>query len=386
MSNADQQPGRRLETVSLPSASPGTQRSLDIVHYGKAEQRPKAYLQAALHADEIPSLLVIHKLMHLLDEADQAGQIAGNIVLVPIANPIGLSQHLFGELAGRYDQASGVNFNRNYPALADEIAKRVKYQLKDDVNANTLLIRQTAKLIIEEQEPLEETAALKQCLMRNAVDADITLDLHCDWQSIMHLYTGTALWPKIKDLAAYLDAKVVLLEDVSGGNPFDEALSGHWWALAKQFPDKPIDNACVATTIELRGKVDTQEQQAEEDALGIFYYLQSLGVIEGKPPVPPNLEIEATPLAGVGKVIAPIAGAVSYKKLPGEQVNSGELVCVLHDITEYNATKSRIELKAPIDGLLYSCRLDRLARPGQVLARIAGKEVLNQLNKPLLED
>ncbi|MCP4008796.1 MAG: succinylglutamate desuccinylase/aspartoacylase family protein, partial [Proteobacteria bacterium] len=94
---------RKIETVQLPSASPGTSRQLDFIHYGVAGKGAKAYLQAALHADEIPGLLVIHKLIRLLNLADEKGEISGHIVLAPIANPIGNSQHFLGELAGRYD-------------------------------------------------------------------------------------------------------------------------------------------------------------------------------------------------------------------------------------------------------------------------------------------
>ena len=376
----------RIEKVSLPSASPGTHRSLDILHYGVPGIGYKAYVQAALHADEIPGLLVMHKLIELLDAADQAGQISGNIVLVPIANPIGLAQHLFGELAGRYEQSSGINFNRKYPDLVNQVAERVANKLCDDAQINTQRIRKTAKKVVKKQRPKDEAGVLKNLLLVNAIDADIVLDLHCDWQSVMHIYMGTPLWPTMTNLAAYLRAEAVLLEKVSGGHPFDEALSGLWWALAKRFPDKPIRNACQAATVELRGKVDTDEQQASTDAQNLFYYLQACGVIQGNPPAPEKLTVEATPLNGVEKIIAPIAGVVSYQKQPGEWVKPGEVVCVVFDITQYDAARSRIKLKATVAGIMYARRLDRLARPGQVLARIAGKHPLRAQGEGLLED
>ena len=386
MPDLSQKNTRRVEKISLPSASPGTQRTLDILHYGVADHGPKAYLQAALHADEIPGLLVMHQLIQLLDAADQAGEIAGHIVLVPIANPIGLAQHLFGELAGRYEQSSGINFNRQYPELADQIAERVVNKLCDDAQINTRLIRQSAKKLIKKKPPQDEAGFLKNVLLTNAIDADVVLDLHCDWQSVMHIYMGTPLWPSMKNLAAYMRAEAVLLEKVSGGNPFDEALSGLWWALAERFPDKPIRNACQAATIELRGKVDTDEQQANTDAQNLFSYLQSCGLLLGEPPTPATLSIEATPLDGVEKITAPIAGVVSYKKKPGAWVNPGDVICVVFDITQYDTKRSRIELKASVAGTMFARRLDRLARPGQVLARIAGKQAMPNPAGTLLED
>jgi len=377
---------RTIHITHLPSSSPGTRRSLDFIHYGTPGQGKKAYLQAALHADEIPGLLVLHQLIGMLDRADQAGQICGHIVLAPIANPIGLSQHLLGELAGRYDQASGINFNRNYADLGTQIFDAIGDELGDEAKHNTRLIRQSARQILADQACMNETDALKNALMLNAVDADIVLDLHCDWQAALHLYTGTEIWPQAQDLAAYMGAKTVLLAEISGGHPFDEALSGLWWSLAKQCPDKAIEAACIAITIELRGKADVEEQQAHDDALALFYYLQAQGLIEGQAPAPPALQTHATPLDGVEKVIAPFAGVVSYQVKPGQRVYPGDVLCTLFDISQYGGSEARIELKAGIEGVMYAHRLDRLSRPGQILCRIAGEKSLPTQNGMLLTD
>ena len=51
-------PRERLEQ-RLPAVGFGTERTLTAWRYGRAGARPKAYLQAAIHADEIPGMLVI---------------------------------------------------------------------------------------------------------------------------------------------------------------------------------------------------------------------------------------------------------------------------------------------------------------------------------------
>ncbi len=377
---------RRVETVRLPSSSPGTTRKLDFIHYGVPGQGRKAYLQAALHADEIPGLLVIHKLIRLLDQACARGQIQGHIVLAPVANPIGNGQQLLGELSGRYDHSNGINFNRNHIDLTEKIANTVEKSLGGDRDKNTRLIREAALNILAEKQPLNEVEALKNALSMNAIDADIVLDLHCDWQSVMHIYTGKPIWSEARDLAAYLRADVSLLAEVSGGNPFDEAMSGLWWALAKRFPDYPIAYACMAATVELRGKADVEESLAEQDAHALFYYLQSRGIIGGQAPEPPALRNLATPLDGVEKILAPIAGVVSYNTQPGESVSPGDIVCTVFDVSEYDTEKARIELSASVEGVMYARRLDRLTRPGQVLCRIAAKESIPNSNSSLLSD
>jgi len=377
---------RQTHTTLLPSPAPGTRHSIDFLHYGTPGRGKKAYLQAALHADEIPGLLVLHLLIQMLDQADSEGLIQGQIVIAPVANSIGSNQHLLGDLSGRYDLATGINFNRNYPDLCDQIIDHTGKQLGADSVANTRLIRQAARHIISEQTALDETAALKQALMLNAVDADLVLDLHCDWQAVMHLYTGPKIWPQLRNLAAYLGAETVLLAEQSGGHPFDEALSGLWWDLAKKCPEQDISPACVAATIELRGKADVEEVQAQNDAQAIYFYLQEQGLIAGDPPPVPTAKCRATPLDGVENITAPTTGVVSYNKSPGERVYPGDVVCTLFDIRKYNSETSRTELKASIEGILYARRMDRLARPGQTLCRIAGEHSLPGKNGALLTD
>jgi len=86
----------QMEQLQLPTPAPGTQRTLEVLRFGTPGARPKAYVQAALHADEIPGLLVQHKLVRKLLAAERDLMITGEIVVVPVANPIGSDQHLLG--------------------------------------------------------------------------------------------------------------------------------------------------------------------------------------------------------------------------------------------------------------------------------------------------
>ena len=58
---------RQTRRLPLMSSAPGGSRHLLLHSYGLPEARPKAYIQAALHADEIPGLLVQHHLLRRLD-------------------------------------------------------------------------------------------------------------------------------------------------------------------------------------------------------------------------------------------------------------------------------------------------------------------------------
>ena len=80
------------ETITLPGAMPATTRQLRVFSFGEPGARPKAYLQAGLHADEPAGMMILRELCRLLAAAEDAGEIRGEIVVVPVANPLGIDQ------------------------------------------------------------------------------------------------------------------------------------------------------------------------------------------------------------------------------------------------------------------------------------------------------
>ena len=120
--------------IPLLSPAPGTERLVIVRRYGEPGARPKAYLQASIHADELPGMLAAHHLGRLLDEAAAEDRILGEIVLIPVANPIGLAQRINGNLIGRYELDGGGNFNRNWPNSVETVVERVGPQLGANVD------------------------------------------------------------------------------------------------------------------------------------------------------------------------------------------------------------------------------------------------------------
>src|SRR6185436_19465984 len=127
--------------IPLPSMTPGTRGSIPYHRFGRAGARPKAYLQAAIHANELPGAMALHHLMPMLVAADRAKRIRGEIVVVPTVNPIGLSQLVGNNHLGRYDFVGRENFNRNWLDLSGPIAERVGDDLGSDARENVTMIR-----------------------------------------------------------------------------------------------------------------------------------------------------------------------------------------------------------------------------------------------------
>jgi predicted deacylase len=371
----------------LAPGGPGSHRHLTIIRYGEPDQRPKAYLHAALHADEIPGLLVLHHLRALLDGAAKRGEVRGHVVLNPFANPIGLSQRINGRLLGRYALTGAGNFNRKYPDVTERVAASVAQRLGGDRDENIRTIRHAIREALDAQAPLDDTDRLRITLLRLACDADMVLDLHCDDEALLHLYLGTPLWPAAADLSAQLGSRATLLATNSGGNPFDEAVAGVWWKLAERFPDKPIPIACLSATVELRGETDVDDELARGDAENILAFLQRRGVIAGDPGPLPVAACEATPLEGVDMVRAPVQGVVIYTRKMGETVQSGDVVAVLVDPDAEDPGSARTEVQTVASGLLFTRRNFRFARPGDVLCKVAGAAPLaHRLEGSLLSD
>ena len=354
----------------------GTDRHLTSLHYGATGSGEKAYLQASLHADEIPGMLVMHHLIDLLDAAEAEGRIRGEIVLVPVANPIGLAQGLLHQRLGRFEAVSGENFNRGYPDYLAAVTPAIASRLGDDAGVNRGLIREALRAHVAAIEPVNALTSLRTTLSSLACDADLVLDLHCDLEALLHLYCETPYWPQCEPLARLLGVGTALLAKNSGGASFDEHLSGVWWQLDERLARErggarpSIPMACMAVTVELRGQVDVAHGLASRDARALFDFLAHRGLIAADvPPVLPPLACEPTPLAASEDVAAPIAGAVVFAKAPGDRIEAGDVVAEVVD----PMAGCVVAVRAKYPGVLYARAQRRYANPGEVIARIAGR-------------
>jgi predicted deacylase len=366
-----------MKTVhhSLTPSTPGVAIELLSLHFGTPGAGPKATLQAALHADEIPGLLVAHHLRQRLAALEAGGRILGEVVLVPVANPIGLTQRVLQAVEGRFDLASGENFNRHYADLFDTVAARVDGKLAVDPSHNVALIREALREAAAALPARSALESLRRALLGLSIDADIVLDLHCDSQAVLHLYTETSVWPEVEPLARFMGAQAVLLAEVSGDHPFDEACSTIWPRLAARFgAETPIPSACIAVTVELRGEADVAHDLAARDAQALIDYLCWRGVISGGPGELPVARCEATPLAGSIPVTAPHGGVIVYVREPGEAVTAGER---LADLVE-PMTGLVTPLLSPVDGVFYARETRRFVPAGASVLRVAGREALRQ--------
>lgn len=358
----------QIKTHSLIAPTLGTQRHLTSFHYGPSGGQ-KIYIQASLHADELPGMLVAWRLRRHFASLEAAGKLRGEVIVVPVANPIGLNQHLLGSHLGRFEGNTAQNFNRHFYDLTALVMHRVEAHLTGDIDENREAVRTAMREALDEQTPRTELESQRLALQKLSYDADVVLDLHCDWDAAMHLYANPDIWPEVEPLARYIGAKASLLTLNADGNPFDEIHSFCWSNLRARYGERhPLPNGAVSVTVELRGQRDVSHEFAEQDAQAILHYLGYRGFVDADVAPLPALPFPPTPFAGAAPLTAPVSGVLVFRADVGTWIESGQPVADLVDpLTDQVTT-----LNATTTGVLYARHSLRFASAGLTVAHIAG--------------
>ena len=372
-------------TVELPAQTLGTSRTLNVYRFGTEGARPKVYVHGGLHADEAAAPLTAHHLTVLLEEAEAKGDVAGDITVVPLANPVGLNQTLLTDHLGRYDLASGRNYNRAFPDVSEAVLQAVEGRIGSDAAANRNLVGAEIRTALQDLEKVGDADELQNALLSLACDADIVLDLHTDSEAEMHIYLDPEHWPGASDLAGELDAKVVMFAKASGGSPFEETAAAPWHAVRKRHGAKAVPLPLTAV-IELRGYTDAFDELATQDAAALYRFLQRRDAVAGDAGPPPETDCIAAPFEATGIVASPVAGTVAFKKELGSQVSEGDLIAEVIDVSSNDAQTCRTPIYANTSGRLFTRSLIKIVRPGTTLAKIQGINPIPSRTGYLLTD
>jgi hypothetical protein len=350
-----------VREIVIEGDTPGIAWRLPVLHFAGADPNaPTIYIQAALHAGELPGTALLHFLCERLRRAEAEGAILSDITIVPHANPIGAAQSHFGELQGRFDLGSRTNFNRDFPLLS----------LRDRA------------MLVEDLDRYSAIDRMKRQLMHMALGADLVIDLHCDDESLQYAYIDEAFWPEAADLAAALDMRAVLLSD-GESSAFEEAVSFAW---KHEVPGEKKTSlpGRLSVTVELRGTRDVYPEMAKKDADGLWRFLAHRGAVKDDIVVP-AFAGPAIPLDNIEMIRAPRAGTVLFHRNIGERVVEGDLLATI--ITAPGMANSTIEVLAPQAGLIVTRVSDRLVRRRGDLMKLGADRPSTAGRKPgTLED
>lgn len=373
--------------LDLPGDAPGHTTRLYWYTVGPETAETKVHIQAALHADEQPGTMAIHHLLPKLREADAAGKLRARFVIFPSVNPLGLATRVLRRHIGRYDLETGVNFNRRWPDLYPAIAESVQGKLGQDARTNIAILRSAVGAWIDAQRPVTASQKLRLHVLKSAHDADIMLDLHCDDESLMHIFTSPDLMPGLQDLADRMGVAATLTAEDSGGGSFDEVLPNLYRKAQRANPDLPIPIAAETATLEYRGQADTHDALGQHDAQGLFDFFAGRDLID-MPATPLQKAAPGpTPFEATEVLRAEKPGLLAYRLDLGDRVRAGDVVADLIAMDGPEAFIARTPIRAGTDGFILSRASAKFAVAGSAVAKIVGTAILpSRAGGYLLED
>ena len=370
--------------VNLERHGVGTQHSLKVWRFGKPGAAPKVYIQASMHADELPASLAAAKLVPMLIAADEAGKIKGEIIVVPVANPIGLNNVTLMSHNGRYHMPTGENFNRGFHDVSETVLEAIDGKMANGRQADTILVKSEIAKALSAARPSNEAQSLRLKLMQLACDADIVLDLHTDSEAQMHLYLDEDHWPEASDLAGLLDARVVMFARASGGGPFEETIAYPYVKAREVYGADAVDLP-LTVVVELRGEFDTSHELSDKDAGALYSFLCHRGVISDHVSDIPQFDGIAAPFTATDTLTAKAAGILVFVVEIGQMVKSGQVIAeVIDPMADGDIVVDQVS--ANTDGLFFARPNQRLAWPGSSVGKIQGTRELSHRTGNLLYD
>jgi predicted deacylase len=360
------------ETITLPGAMPGTSRQLRVFSFGEPGARPKVYIQAGLHADEPPGMMILRELCKLLQAAEDDGQIAGEIIVVPVANPLGIDQAVNSAIMGRFELRTGTNFNRAWPDFSEGLADAVRKRLGDDPEENVEIVRRELKRRVAAIKAESPAMAQRIALLRRAYDADLVIDLHSDDEALSYQMATEELWEEGKRFAA--DVGVHSLQPSGNGTGavcFDECFLYPWTTLHREFGDR-VPAATKAFTFEMGGVLDVDPKQSARYAQGFCRYFRRIGLLSGAAPRKSGNEVEE--FKEFEMLDSPAGGLLLYPQELGEWVQPGDVIAEIVDPSAPDLDAPPVQIKASMKGCVVSRRLSRQVSFGDFVIMLGGRE------------
>jgi len=341
-----------ISTIPLLQLASGDRLALQVYRFQGAKPGKKAYLQSNLHGAEISGNEVIHRAIGFLRELD-ASQLAGEIWLVPVCNPLGVNQRSHHFSSGRYNIYDGKDWNRifwDYEKTGEEIATFARSQL--DLAPEEIVKNYRQKILDKFQSLRAEIEAPSRVtygeyyryqLQSLCLDADYVIDLHSSTNcAIDYLYCFHGREDSAR--AFLLDSGILMNE--YDGDAFDEAFLKPWLALERELNNlgKPVQFDIESWTLELGSGMEMNPESVDRGFLGVINYLASKGMlnVESFPRKETEIyPIKIAPKNKVKKYYAPHGGMFKTDISAGNYIKAGQKI---YDILSFDKVENKSEL------------------------------------------
>lgn len=353
-----------ISTIPLVQLASGDRLHLQVYQFVGAKPGKKAYLQANLHGAEIVGNAVIHQLIEFFMTLDRT-DITGEILLVPVCNPLSTNQRTHYFSTGRYNIYDGKDWNRifwDYEKECQDLETFAQSQLGFDEATIRQNYLNRIKLSFEEQlKKIDSPSSVpydklyRYHLQTLCLDADYVLDLHSSSnQGIDYIYGFKGREESAK--AFLLDYEIWLNQ--YDGDAFDEAFLKPWLALEDTLAEmgKRIKFDLESWTLELGGGMEMNPESVAKGVLGIKNYLAQKGIlnIAGFPlPETASHKIVFTRKTQQKKYYAPAGGVIQERVTLGASVKAGERLYQIISFNKKGELPTLIDVKAEKAGIIF---------------------------------
>lgn len=345
--------------LPLTTQIAGGSHDLYLYELDSGKPGPSVYLQASVHGAEVQGNATLFELVNLISTLD----LNGIIRFIPLANPWGTSQKRGTSTAGRFDPITGNNWNRGYYNFANTAAAKwekilslVSSECQKEFcqNAKVLFKKWMNEVLTTEIERRNSPDGLSYeklmlyTLQREALSADIVIDLHTGPIACQYLYAPVNCQQQAKDL----HAKVTLLVDLEFAGAMDEATFMPWHLLGQKLEKEGLHTPppFESYTLELGSEECVSFKQARSEARRIAHLLFKRGILKSDPlhesDIPKVAHVGA--LKNYKTLYAPHSGLYEFVVKTGDVVKKGDLLAKIltlplsNDLADWNESKKEL--------------------------------------------
>lgn len=377
-----------ISTIPIQHLASGDRLSIQVYKFTGAKPGKKAYFQSNLHGAEIVGNAVIHQLIEFLTTLDET-QLAGEIWLVPVCNPVSTNQRTHHFSTGRFNPSDGKDWNRifwDYEKECKDLEAFAKSQIDfeaDDIRKNYLERIQSSfqKELEKIQSPIGVpfSERYRYQLQSLCLDANYVIDIHSSSnQAIDYLYCFQSREESAKGFL--LDYGILMNE--YDGDAFDEAFMKPWLALEKKLAalGKEIKFDVESWTLELGSGMQMNPDSVKKGFFRIKNYLAQKGVLNlrGFPlESTASHPIHFTIKSQIKKYYAPAGGMIQSRVELGSSIESGQRVYQLLSFNKTGELPQLIDVCAEANGLVFDVSTNYAVNEGEYILSVmqdAGRE------------
>lgn len=365
------------ELINVQTLASGDILQLKTYKFESKKSKKKAYIQANLHGAEIVGNAVIYELLQFFSQLN-SDDINGEILLVPMCNPIGINQRNLFFSTGRFSPYDGNNWNRIFWDYSHENVN-INNFITDNLNLSKEQIQQnfSEKILTKFADKLKSvnknrgisfSEHYRNILHSLSLDANYIIDIHSSSvKAIDYLYC----FDYRQKSANYFLFDYAILMNKYDGNAFDEAFLNPWLILEKKFSQagRNITFDVESWTLELGAGMKVNEESVNQGVKGIINYLAAKNILN-LDVIIPTKNTQFVLKNNIKSYYAPQGGIIRKRLSEGTKVTEGDILYQLLSFPKGGEMPIIIEIESADTGIIYDVSTNDTVNQGEYILGI----------------